>query len=154
MKEKEIDAIIESFSQRIKGLRKELRLNQKEFARELQLSDSYICQVENGKIKPGFEFFYKLVSRYNIALRYLFFGEGEKFLKEEKPGKEDEEVTDIETLSDLVRCCEQSPIFNLNILGYAARYFYEHESVIKENIKRHRELKGRGRSGDTPGKIE
>jgi transcriptional regulator with XRE-family HTH domain len=145
MKAEESGAIIESFSQRLKGLRKELRLNQKEFAWELQLSDSYICQVENGKIKPGFEFFYKLVNRYNINLKYLFFGQGEMFLKEEEPGSEEEEITDIETLSDLVRCCEQSPIFNLNILGYAARYFYEHESVIKENIKRHRELKEKGR---------
>ena len=64
---------------RIRKIRKVLRLKQKEFAAVLNMSDTYLSDIENGKQKPGFEVPGILAKEYNVNLNYVFFGTGKMF---------------------------------------------------------------------------
>lgn len=64
---------------RIRKIRKVLRLKQKEFAAVLNMSDTYLSDIENGKQKPGFEIPGILAKEYNVNLNYMFFGKGKMF---------------------------------------------------------------------------
>jgi len=69
-----------TFGQRVKETRKRLKLMQKEFAEKLEIADTTLSDIETGKHKPGYDFYYNIVSVYNVNLYYLFFGKGEMFL--------------------------------------------------------------------------
>lgn len=51
---------MEDIGKRLREIRKNYGLNQKELGQALTVSQSYICKVENGKEKPT-EMFLKLV---------------------------------------------------------------------------------------------
>ena len=123
---------------RIREVRESLRFIQKEFAAELKMSESYYNQLENGNGFPGYDFFYKLMKKYNVSLDYLFYGIGEMFLKSrEKTDLPGEYLEEIESTSDMVWYLERSPIFNQTVMGFANRFLYKNESIIKRNIDRH-----------------
>ncbi len=48
--------------ERIKDIRKKLRLPQKEMAATLQIAPSYLCEIEKGNGNPGPELFVRLAS--------------------------------------------------------------------------------------------
>lgn len=43
----------ETFGQRLKRMRKEMKLTQKEFAKKVGVSECYICAYERGKYMPS-----------------------------------------------------------------------------------------------------
>ncbi|MCX6581484.1 MAG: helix-turn-helix transcriptional regulator [Candidatus Aminicenantes bacterium] len=70
-------AIIENpeliaFGRRLKDIRRKLIIPQKDFAEKLQMSGSFLSEVEKGKAKPGYEFLKSLILKFNINLIYLF----------------------------------------------------------------------------------
>ena len=125
---------------RIKELRKALKISQKDFAASLDMSGCYLSEIESGKGNPGHKFFYKISALYNISLDYLFHGIGEMFLKVKDkgtPGKKDF-IDEIETIDDLVWLLEHSPMVKLTVMGYATKFLYENEDIIKRNIEKYR----------------
>ena len=68
------------FADRLKAVRKSLRLKQKEFAERLKISGPALSEIESGKYKPGHDFFIKIAKEFEVNLYYLLFGEGDMFL--------------------------------------------------------------------------
>lgn len=134
---------LKELGKRIKTLRQELRLKQKEFAAELGISGSLISQIESGQKNPVYELLYKLMKKYNVSLDWLFIGKGEMYLEMEPEVEvvEDKYIDEIESIDDLVWYLEHSNIFNLNVMGYAARFFFENEENIKKELERKRRKK-------------
>jgi len=66
-------------------LRKFLKLNQENFAKQLEVSQPTISQIENGSILPSIEIINKIISKFNISYYWLLLGEGEMLRKDENP---------------------------------------------------------------------
>lgn len=134
---------LKELGKRIKTVREELHMIQKEFAAKLGISGSLLSQVESGRKNPVYEFLHKLMKDYHVSLDWLFTGKGEMFLKmksEKEPG-EDKYIDEIVSIDDLVWYLEHSNLFNLNVMGYAARFFFENEEHIKKELARRRQKK-------------
>ncbi len=71
-------------NQRIRDLRKSLKLNQSEFAKTLGVTQTTICNVESGKAGYSIELLTKIAETYNKEITYFF----EKDITKEKPKKE------------------------------------------------------------------
>ena len=76
--------IIEEFGRHLRMIRTELKINQKEMALKLEVSPSYISEIESGKTGPGFEFMYKLGLNYDINPLFLLYGKEPKLLPKQK----------------------------------------------------------------------
>ena len=123
---------------RIKDIRKHLRITQKEMAAKLKMSACYLSEIEGGKGNPGHTFFYKLTTRYHVNLNYLFHGDGEMFTRKKfkkKIGK-NENLGEIETIDELYWYLENSTLLRSQLIGFAAKFIYENEEIIRKNIKR------------------
>lgn len=131
-----------SMGERIKEIRKKLNITQKNFAGSLHMANSYLSEIENGKANPSFEFFYSLSYYYNVSLNYLFHGIGPMFLSEGSiqmsPRNQDDYPNDLTSIHDLTWLMENSPLFRDNIMGFAAKFFYDNDAIIKKNIKTHK----------------
>jgi transcriptional regulator with XRE-family HTH domain len=134
---------LKELGKRIKTLREKLNVNQKQFAAGLGISGSLLSQIETGHKNPVYQLLYKLMNQYNVSLDWLFTGQGEMFLKSkpEVKAREDKYIDDIESIDDLVWYLEHSNLFNLNVMGYAARFFFENEEHIKKELERKRKKK-------------
>jgi transcriptional regulator with XRE-family HTH domain len=65
---------------RVKSIRKTLKLTQDELSQKINVSTTYICQVEKGKYKPNCYFLENISRELNVNLYWLLFGQGEMFL--------------------------------------------------------------------------
>jgi transcriptional regulator with XRE-family HTH domain len=127
---------LEEFGNRIKKIRKALKLSQNEFARGINMSGSFISDLESGSSRAGYDFFYALATVYDVNLYYLVLGEGEMFGREEtRPSLGKKEFGNrIETANELLWYVEQSPLFKMTMLGFATKYLYDNNSIIKKDI--------------------
>ena len=123
---------------RVKKTRKTLGISQKDFAASLEMSGSYLSEIEHGNATPGYEFFYKVSLKYNISLDYLFHGIGSMIgeIPKEPGNKQQQYVENIQTLNDLVWFMEHSTMFRNTMMGFAQKFHYDNEEIIKKNIKR------------------
>ncbi len=65
-------------SERIKEIRKDNKMTQKDFGKELSVSASYVSRLESGTEKPT-DMLLKLIAlRFNVATTWLFNGTGKK----------------------------------------------------------------------------
>ncbi len=126
---------------RIKEVRKTIRITQKEMAAQLGIFDSYLSDIETGKGNPGHAFFFKISSVFKVNLNYLILGKGEMFSKPEQPPEEETFVDDIKTIEDVVWYMKKSPLFFHQIMGFAFKFKYENEEIIRENIEKNRPKK-------------
>jgi transcriptional regulator with XRE-family HTH domain len=76
------DEQTKKFGKHVRKVRKALHLNQKEFSRGLGISFQHLSDIERGKKGTGLDFFFKMLTVYNVNLNYLLLGEGEMFLQE------------------------------------------------------------------------
>jgi transcriptional regulator with XRE-family HTH domain len=68
-----------TFGERVRAIRKSLKMRQEDIAPGLKISTTHLSEIEKGKSKPCHDFFYNIVKNYNVNLYYLLFGEGEMF---------------------------------------------------------------------------
>jgi len=130
---------LEAFGRRVRSIREALRLKQNEFAAGLELSEGYICQIEKGKGNPTYEFFYKLVSKYNVSLDYLSYGKGDLFIQRKKAVEENEGMFDsIDNIDDMLWFIDHSELFKFSILAEAKKFLYGNRTIIEEDIKHER----------------
>jgi len=130
---------LREFGRRVRAVREHLHLKQNEFADGLDLSYGYICQIEKGKANPTYEFFYKLVSKYNASMDYLFYGKGELFFKRRMEVEESEVIREsIDTTDDLLWFLDHSELFRMKIMVEAKRYLYDSEENIRKDIQHER----------------
>jgi transcriptional regulator with XRE-family HTH domain len=130
---------LEAFGRRVRSIREAMRLKQNEFAAGLDLSEGYICKIEKGKGNPTYEFFFKLVSKYNVNLDYLFYGEGDLFFQGKKAVEENKERFDSsDGMDELMWLLEHSELFKRSILSEANKILYGNRKRIEEDIKQER----------------
>jgi transcriptional regulator with XRE-family HTH domain len=139
----EVDRLIrdnlKAIGARAKEIRRKLGLKQKTISERLNVVNSYLSDIENGKGNPGHTFFFKFSFLFNVSLDFLFYGKGEMFLKLEKTPPGDQAfVEEIKTIDDLVWYMKNSPIFFHQIMAFAGKFAYENEEVLKRNIKKNR----------------
>jgi transcriptional regulator with XRE-family HTH domain len=80
LKDKKVKIIDTTFGQRLKGIRKSLKLTQADFADKMNMSVTNLSDIENGKTHPCHDFFYRVLKEFNINLNYCLSGEGSMFL--------------------------------------------------------------------------
>jgi transcriptional regulator with XRE-family HTH domain len=135
MKENDHEQTIE-FGLRVKTIRKTLGLSQKEFADSLGISGTFISEVESGKYKPCYDFFYNMMVQFNVNLHFLLSGEGEMFIRDMKPSEIEieEPFSSITKTEDLLWYMTRSPMFKHSMFGFASRYLYENRTFVEMEI--------------------
>ena len=126
------------FGQRVKAIRKTLGLSQKDFAGPLGNSGTFISEVENGKYKPCYDFFYNIMAHFNVNLHYLMTGQGEMFIRDIKqPGEFEieEPFSSIQKTEDLLWYIKRSPLFMHGLFVLATKYLYENKTNIELEIE-------------------
>jgi SOS-response transcriptional repressor LexA len=71
---------INNLNNRIKQIRKALKLSQKDFANLLKISQGFLSEIEHGKKQPGMDLLQSL-KRYDISIDWLLTGKGEMYDK-------------------------------------------------------------------------
>lgn len=124
------------FGQRVKAIRKTLGLSQKDFAESLGISGTFISEVESGKYKPCYDFFYNIMNHFNVNLHYLLTGQGEMFIRDMKPAEIEieEPFSSITKTEDLLWYMTRSPMFKYSLFGFASRYLYENRTFVELEI--------------------
>jgi len=122
--------------QRLKEIRKQMRIPQKEMAAALQIAASYLCEIESGNAKPGPDFFIKLASEYNLNLNYLLLGTGDML----NPGlkikaREFEIDNGVRTTEELLWLMENSNYFYSIVLSIANKTLLAEGEIIKKSLR-------------------
>ena len=79
---------IKNFYRDIRNRIREIRLNsnlkQKEFADILGISQGFMSDIETGKKLPGFEFLVMLSQKMNISIDWILTGKGNKYISKDE----------------------------------------------------------------------
>lgn len=89
-----------TLAERIKKVRKDAKLTQPEFAKEVGVGWGAVAGWEQGKIKPGDSRLYVIADRFAVNLDWLQAGEGNVYKKENVENSKEYPV-DIETIKKL-----------------------------------------------------
>ena len=119
---------LSEFGQRVRNIRKQLRISQKELAQHLNISNTYLSEIEAGRFKPGFHFFGNLVTKFNVNIKYLITGQGDSFINTETTRKHDYGEYS-ERIQEMLKDFEQVPM-----VKYAMLEFYENYKITKKAI--------------------
>ncbi|MCP5106632.1 MAG: helix-turn-helix transcriptional regulator [bacterium] len=126
------------FGNRVREIRKRLSLSQRECAKSLEISGSFLSEIEAGKVKPGYEFFKNIRSKYNVNFDYLFTGEGEPF-RTETPESDPEVVFDFgidnPLIKEMLRYFRKSPFLRFAMLQHYRVLVFEKLDLIEHEIK-------------------
>ena len=66
---------------RLKTVRKYLKMNQQEMGDALKVNASAISQMENNHIKPSLDTLIQLTKTFDVDLHWLLTGKGDMFMK-------------------------------------------------------------------------
>lgn len=137
------DPILKEIGQRLQNIRKTIKLNQKDFAREMEISGASLSEIEAGNSKPRIEVYYNLTQKYNVNTDYLLHGKGEMFRgasKLESPGveKTHEFREFLETFLDYF---EKSRLVRYAMMTHFTTFLEEKETLIEKNIKKNKTMK-------------
>lgn len=127
--------------QRLKKIRRALRIKQKEMAKILGIAPSSFSEIETGITGINTEMYMNLVKSYNVNLDFLVNGRGEMFYKSEQE-KTVPEIDDpvykfdsnIDSIEKLVSMMRKSTYLRLSILTLASEFFMNKEDLIRKNM--------------------
>jgi transcriptional regulator with XRE-family HTH domain len=146
MNKKKEEKTISPFAMRVKAIRKKLKLNQEDFCRQVNISTTQLSKIENGKNKPGHNFYYNLVKAFNVNLNYLLFGEVPMFRTSEKAVDEPSTFPLDKFRRDYLRVNEEideflfyffkSDYFRFMIMAESIRIRKESSEFINKEINR------------------
>jgi transcriptional regulator with XRE-family HTH domain len=124
---------------RIKEIRRELRISQKDFAEAINISGSFLSEVEAGKSKPGYEFLNNVTQRYDINPMYLLTGEGGMFQSDKSVesldlGYDYGNIT--EMVKEMLIDFRRSPFIAMATLAFYKEYVYQNRDMIKDYVDR------------------
>jgi transcriptional regulator with XRE-family HTH domain len=134
------------FGSRIRKVRNHLKLNQTVFAKNLGISVTNVSESETGKSSPGYDFFSRMSTVYNVNLNYLFTGKGEMFMDaaehstvEVTSPEYDKENVDVQKFLDYFF---KSKIVQYQVLAYFLKLLgSDREQIDKELAGNKGELK-------------
>ncbi len=78
---------------RLKEVRKDLKITQREFGESANIDRRYVAKVECGSQNPSFKFLRSVSIRHKISLDWLLYGVGEKFVLANEKNYGNEMVT-------------------------------------------------------------
>ncbi len=70
-----------NYGDRIKLAREKLKITQKEMAKNLEISQAYLCAIESGKMQANAKVIFGLEKNFGINTEWLAEGEGDIFAK-------------------------------------------------------------------------
>ena len=119
---------------RLKQIRKALRLRQVDFAKQLNMSGPSLSELETGKYKPGFDCLMTLSLTFKVNLYYVFFGEGEMFLDGiGQPSSPSPLAVDNEDVRKFLWYFERSSIIRYHMLSvFQGKLFDEEKNIARE----------------------
>jgi len=119
------------FGKRVKEVRDSLHLLQKDFAADIGISGSFLSDIEAGKTRASFEFFYHITEKYHVNPIYLLHGKGEMFLSPDL-----EPAVDYGPDSDIIRKMIehiiQVPMIRFAVLEFYQGYLYDKRDMLNE----------------------
>lgn len=89
-----------SFSQRLKGLRKDHNMLQKDICKELNISLTGYAGYEQGTVKPSFDVLVKISELFDVSIDYLVGKTDIKHTQAEADFAKELETTDIRSLME------------------------------------------------------
>ncbi|MCP5054764.1 MAG: helix-turn-helix transcriptional regulator [bacterium] len=135
------------FGNRLKKLRKSLKLTQKEFSEKIDVAPSYISEIESSKTRPGFEFLSKLFHTYQVNPLYLFEGTEPVFLTNfpvssplHSPTSGESTGSD-EDVNELLWFMKRSKAVKFSILEHFSRYKSQYKDLINDQIAEYKSNK-------------
>ncbi len=119
---------------RIKQIRKALRLRQVDFAKRLNMSGPSLSELETGKYKPGFDCLMTLATEFKVNLYYVFFGEGEMFFDGSQSFSGPSPLAaDNEDVRKFLWYFERSSIIRYHVLSvFKSKLFDEEKNIARE----------------------
>ncbi len=82
--DKEIEAnFFKNIRMRLKEVRKEIKLTQREFGESAGIDRRYVAKVECGSQNPSFKFIRSISIKHKISLDWLLYGIGDRYVKTE-----------------------------------------------------------------------
>jgi transcriptional regulator with XRE-family HTH domain len=137
------DPILKGIGERLQTIRKKIKLNQKDFAREMEISGASHSEIEAGNSKPRIELYYNITRKYNVNMYYLLHGKGEMFRGQSQSGtpgieKSDEYREFLETFLDYF---EKSRVVRYGMMTHFTTFLEEKEALIEKNIKKNKSIK-------------
>jgi transcriptional regulator with XRE-family HTH domain len=146
LKDKKVKVIDNTFGQRLKGIRKELKLTQEDFANKMNISVTNLSDIENGKTRPCHDFFYRILKEFKVNLNYCLSGEGSIFLDMEPEssaagGDETEKNrcyydVDHEDVREFLDYFFSSKIVRYHIMSTFTRMLNEEDETIEKDLVR------------------
>lgn len=130
-------ALLIELGKRVKQIRKQLNFSQREFGRELGLSGSFLSEIEYGKTKPGYDFFWNIHHKFNVDLYYLLKGTGKPFIipEDQKPKRKIFDGPDNETIEQMIRHFKEAPVVRHAVLQFYRIFLFENKVVIEAEIE-------------------
>jgi len=135
-----VDADLTRIGERLQEIRKSLNLLQKDFAKELEISSSSLCDIEAGHIKPRFELIFNLTKKFKVNILYLLHGTGDMFMHEEEEIFHRSEVLDKykDWFREFISYFEHSPMVRYAMMNYFFAYINENERLIKIDMDKNK----------------
>lgn len=132
-----MDFDLKIIGERLQKIRKHLNLLQKDFAKELGISASSLCDIEAGNMKPRFELIYALTKKFNVNILYLLHGTGDMFMREKQDTFHKSEIMerDREWWENFIYYIENSPMTRYAVMSYFLTYKNTNEELIKIDIE-------------------
>lgn len=127
-----------AFGERLKQIRKALYLSQADLSEKLEVSRSFISELESGLVRCGYDLIFKLSEIYSVNLYYLVRGEGAMFdAKTPTSSLSGKAIGDpIESISELIWYLERSTLMRYNVLLAATRILLDEENRIAKEIEK------------------
>lgn len=122
---------------RLKQVRRQLRFKQKEFAAKMDISASYLSELETGKTRPGYNFLRILAEMFDISSDYLLHGIGGMFLEMDNPNVVELDFGDqTRQIKEMLEYFKVSPLVRLTVMAYTSRFMLSNEDIIKKDIEK------------------
>lgn len=123
---------------RLKDIRGQLHVTQREMAATLKIAPSYLCEIESGRANPGPEFFVRLIKNYNVNLNYVF---GDPNASPTVPGPGGSPKSQacrldegIDTIEEMVWLMQNSKYFKTIMLAYANERIDRERALIEKRL--------------------
>ena len=124
------------FGARVKAVRLHLKLMQKDFAADLDISATSLSDVEKGKFKPSIELLMGMCEKYQVNLYYILFGDDSMFLSpiQRKADRVSQFAVNIRDVGDFLNHFEQSDILQYRVMDmYKTMVKNDKESILIGN---------------------
>lgn len=120
---------------RLQEIRKVLGIKQKDFARQMNISNANLSEIEQGNAKPRFELLYNIIRLHNVNISYLFYGEGEMFQPDNAGNIDFKRFPGLEEwLEDFLWYMENSVLVRAHIMLAFRQYLLENRQLVDNDI--------------------